>query len=370
MGLLRREIEQLRKHVIIVCFVSPLAPHIRHDTWVRELESKSENSISLLRIAGAGFYFLKLDSQDATNRVLRMTPCRLTVGTALLQPWIPAFNPCKPVGLPIPTWISLHNLPEEYVRMARRVADSVGHVIETDNTGAPHTAPRFCVILSPEQPRVPTLDIASIDGSFVEVAIHYEASRQVSTFHTPSANWRSPHQEFRPGAPYHTRSPNMGRHQHNSRAGTPEDRTRRQPDADGFYLVERRHRTSPTPRPRHRRSHRGGRGLRERRTLFPDGPIDMDVEFPPLGIRSSHAPASGSNSSPPHIAQCNFKAPEATLDRHLPANIHLTVPPLAPPMQPSDNPLNICGLTSQELELEFGNEDMEIERIAPSLNAS
>lgn len=373
---LRKEITYLQQHAVIVSFVTPLAEDVRHEQWVRELGAKIRSRVDLIRITGAGFYFIRLDSPERVQSVLHLTPCRLSVGLALFQKWVPAFNPSKPSGQFATVWISLIDLPEEYVCMAQRIAGSVGKVLEVDSSSGRVLAPRFQVILTPGQPRVPKLDIASTDGSYVEVTILYDEpnpDRVPGKYHNPrhrtpqhsspgpSGNWQaSPH-----SGPGPTRAtPSRARQDQ-----PPEDR-RGQPDDDGFTTVVRKQRTSPTHRPRQRRSHRGGRSVRERQSVSLEGPTAMDVEpamDPSPTLRQAEVNSSSPDSKLPETARpSSTGGPSRNMEVE-------EQPPLSaqpPPLQPWHNPVHLSDLDPPLVDDSLEASEMEVELILDSLPLS
>jgi hypothetical protein len=56
-----------------------------------------------------------------------------------------AFNPNRPLGVYIPTWISLIGLPLEYIKFAQSIASVVGKVLWEDASRDRNVHPRFCV---------------------------------------------------------------------------------------------------------------------------------------------------------------------------------------------------------------------------------
>jgi hypothetical protein len=95
--------------------------------------------------AGNGFFYLRTDCAATTQWLLVQTPHLFPGGTALYQPWVKGFNPSRPLGVYIPTWISLVGLPLEYIKFAGCIASVVGKVLWEEASASCDSPPRFCV---------------------------------------------------------------------------------------------------------------------------------------------------------------------------------------------------------------------------------
>ena len=68
-------------------------------------------------------------------------------GTCILQTWTPNFNPSRPTGLKVPTWITLKGVRRECLGIADQIAASLGEVVGGDKHNAYCTNQRFCIAL-------------------------------------------------------------------------------------------------------------------------------------------------------------------------------------------------------------------------------
>jgi hypothetical protein len=77
-----------------------------------------------------------------------LTPHRSKWGTCILQTWTPNFNSSKPVGLKVPTWVTLKEVRGEFLGVADQIAADLGEVVGSDKRNAYCTDPSFCVALT------------------------------------------------------------------------------------------------------------------------------------------------------------------------------------------------------------------------------
>jgi hypothetical protein len=277
---LRWEISFLRRHMVIVRFLTNLSPEIRHIEWIRELEGQLGGKAELHKAAGNGFYYIQLASPEFMPCILGLIPYRLRVGVAMIHPWIPAFNPSNPVGLASPTWIYLQRLPLEYLPNATLVVEAVGRVLDTDLTAPTLGDPRFYILIHSSGNRPKCVKIEDKDRNFIEVGIAYEEERssehQQQSSHEERQNWRpedlqpnshrhrSPDQLAHPQRYQrqqpHDRFPTRQHYRHNGRNLSPPCRSKRlaspiqhkpQADTEGYNTIERKKALSPRQRIHH-----------------------------------------------------------------------------------------------------------------------
>jgi hypothetical protein len=91
----------------------------------------------------------------------------------LYYPWVPGFDCNAPLGISVPTWISLHALPLEFTPYAQLVASMVGPVFCSEDNNANSCIPKFCVGLHLDQGWVDSVGIIGHNGVLSTVRIDY-----------------------------------------------------------------------------------------------------------------------------------------------------------------------------------------------------
>ena len=81
----------------------------------------------------------------------------------MIQPWILAFNTPSHVGLNLPTWITLKQLPLDYLLSAELIARGSGEILGVDQVHVTAQFPRFCISLDVEQGWVGAISLPSLD---------------------------------------------------------------------------------------------------------------------------------------------------------------------------------------------------------------
>jgi hypothetical protein len=127
---LASEVEFLQQHVVITCFVEGNLPTAAEFGWLTNLRrAMALGQILFHRPAGSGFFYIRTDGAATTQKILMLIPHWFQGGTSIYQPWVKAFNPYWPLGVLIPTWITLKNLPLEYFKLSCKIAGAVGQVL-------------------------------------------------------------------------------------------------------------------------------------------------------------------------------------------------------------------------------------------------
>jgi hypothetical protein len=105
-----------KDHIVIASFIGKkIAQHHLAD-WIQSINRKGGFDLVSFHIdMDRGFLFLETTNIAITRKLLALIPHTTPWGTGIYQEWIPGFNPDNPVGLKIPTWISLVKLPLEYI---------------------------------------------------------------------------------------------------------------------------------------------------------------------------------------------------------------------------------------------------------------
>lgn len=81
----------------------------------------------------------------------------------MIQPWILAFNPPSHVGLTLPTWITLKQLPLEYLLSAEPIARGSGEILGVDQVNVTAKFPTFYIALDVEQGWVGAISLPSLE---------------------------------------------------------------------------------------------------------------------------------------------------------------------------------------------------------------
>jgi hypothetical protein len=132
---LAREVEFLQQHVVISYFAEGnLSPAVEF-RWLANLRRKvAPSQVLFHRPAGSGFFYIWIDWAATTQKILMLIPYQFQGGMTIYQPWIKAFNPLQPLGVLIPTWITLKNLPLEYFKFSHKIGGAVGQVLGEEDS--------------------------------------------------------------------------------------------------------------------------------------------------------------------------------------------------------------------------------------------
>jgi hypothetical protein len=144
----KRDTLHLQKHAILAYFVGGKQQAQVVLQLLNALQSEVGTWLGLGRDLGCGFFQIYTKSLVVTQKVLMLTPHRSKWGTCILQTWTPDFNSSKPVGLKVPTWITLRKLRGEFLGVADQIAADLGEVVGSDKRNAYCTDQRFCVALT------------------------------------------------------------------------------------------------------------------------------------------------------------------------------------------------------------------------------
>jgi hypothetical protein len=98
----KREMEYLKKCIIIAYFVGGLQTTKILDTWVAALSREVKSEVWIGRMLGHGFFQIVCKEEAVTQTVLMHLPHLSRWSTCMFQPWIPGFRPSKPVGMRVP----------------------------------------------------------------------------------------------------------------------------------------------------------------------------------------------------------------------------------------------------------------------------
>lgn len=79
-----------------------------------------------------------------------LTPHLSKWGTCILQPWIPSFNPSKPIGTKMPIWLTLKAIPDEFMSSSLEIAQSLGIVLGKNRGNPNNPDQKFCIVFRQE----------------------------------------------------------------------------------------------------------------------------------------------------------------------------------------------------------------------------
>ena len=113
-----KEMEQLQKKIVIAYFVGGCVDSSVLQKWVSALSTEINEECKIGRILGHGFFQVIMKEEAAMQKVLMLTPHLSKWGTCIMQPWMPAFVASKPQGTRMPVWLTLKNVPEEFLSSA------------------------------------------------------------------------------------------------------------------------------------------------------------------------------------------------------------------------------------------------------------
>lgn len=113
--------------------------------WIKSIQIAVGDWIGLGRDLERGFFQVLSKQPAVTQKLLMLTPHRTRWGTCILQTWTPGFNAAKPVGLRIPTWVTLKGVPDEFLGVAEQIASGLGELLGSDRRNQGSMDQRFCL---------------------------------------------------------------------------------------------------------------------------------------------------------------------------------------------------------------------------------
>jgi hypothetical protein len=153
----KQEMEYLQTFAVIAFFIgSKPLEHLMFE-WLEKLKEHVQGPLVRGRNLGRGFFILKADDKDVVKNLLMLTPYRLKFGLCVFQWWVSDFDPNTDIGGPamgskgqtngliIPTWITLRQVKEEFMEVAKEIAARIGEVLGVDEGNDGVKDPRFCV---------------------------------------------------------------------------------------------------------------------------------------------------------------------------------------------------------------------------------
>jgi hypothetical protein len=135
----RRDMEHLQKHSIMAYFVGGMQRSQAVAQWVASLQAEVGAWVGIGRDLGRGFFQIYTKSFITTRKILMLTPHRSRWGTCLLQSWMSNFTSSKPTGLKVPTWITLKEVPGEFLGVAAKITAGLGDLVGSDKRNSHST---------------------------------------------------------------------------------------------------------------------------------------------------------------------------------------------------------------------------------------
>lgn len=169
-----KEIDFFQKHVVISYFVGGALSFTALQGWAIGLQKDIEDECRIGRAIGNGFFQIVTKSEATTQKILMMSPHLSRWGTSIMQPWVPDFNPNRPVGLKLPVWITLKGVTDELLSSAQDLASGIGVVLGRHRGNATSSDQRFCVAVQSGRPF--DLEISTenpITGGVVIIQVDY-----------------------------------------------------------------------------------------------------------------------------------------------------------------------------------------------------
>ena len=142
--------------------------------WVSALSSEINEVCKIGRDLGHGFFQVVMKEEAAMQKVLMLKPHFSKWRTCIMQPWMPAFVASKPQGTRMPVWLTLKNVPEEFLSSAQEMVGSLGTVLGRYRGNAVCADQKFCVAVKMGVPFDMTLEAVNpIDGESTMIQVDY-----------------------------------------------------------------------------------------------------------------------------------------------------------------------------------------------------
>jgi hypothetical protein len=180
----KHEMEYLVKFATIVCFVGGRPTDHQLRNWLETLCKRVDGVITLGRNLGKGFFLLKANHEEVARKLLPLTPYRSTEGMCVFQHWTAGFNPNversaagkggSAVSPKIPTWVTLRQIPDEFLGVCHQIAAGIGEILGTNEANGRAEDPKFCVALDSRAGWEPSVVVRnSITQTKVTILIDY-----------------------------------------------------------------------------------------------------------------------------------------------------------------------------------------------------
>ena len=108
------------------------------------------------------------------QKVLMLTPHLSKWRTCIMQPWMPAFDASKPQGTRMPVWLTLKNVPEEFLSSAQEMAGNLGIVMGRHQGNSLSADQKFCVAVKTGVPFDLVLEAVNpVNGEATLIQVDY-----------------------------------------------------------------------------------------------------------------------------------------------------------------------------------------------------
>jgi hypothetical protein len=141
----KRDSDYLQKHAIVAYFVGGQQSPAALAQWAGGLQRQVGDWVGISHSLGRGFFQVLSRQLAVPQKILMLTPYKSRWGTCIFQTWMPGFNATKPVGLKVPTWVTLKDVPGEFLNVAAEMASKLGELLGSDKRNVFTTDQRFCV---------------------------------------------------------------------------------------------------------------------------------------------------------------------------------------------------------------------------------
>jgi hypothetical protein len=168
--------EHLQKHAIMAYFVGGRQRAQVVTQWIATLQAEVGAWMGVGRDLGRGFFQVYIKSLATTQKILMLTPHRSKWGTCILQSWASNFNSSQPTGLKVPTWITLKDVPGEFLGVVAEIASGLGDLVDSDKCNTYCSDQKFYVALK------------SGDGYRAQVAVKNKGTGTISKINIDYGN--------------------------------------------------------------------------------------------------------------------------------------------------------------------------------------
>lgn len=172
---LREEILLIQQHVVIASLVGGIIDDSSTLAWLVDLDNFiNPHSICLHKPAGGRFHYVKFDSEQAVNKVINLSLHSFPGGEASYQSWQPTFNPSAPRGPCVPYWLSIPNLPLEFISLSESIVQTLGRILTSDIPNPAFSTHCYCVALDLSCGWISKIQVSDFMGRLSEVQVVYE----------------------------------------------------------------------------------------------------------------------------------------------------------------------------------------------------
>lgn len=170
----QKEMDFFQKKVVIAYFVGGKPPYQALKEWAGAVAKEVSGQCQLGRELGYGFFQIITEKEAITQKILMLTPHLSKWGTCIIQPWILGFNASRPTGTKIPIWITLKEVPNEFLSSALEMAQSLGTVLGRHRGNTTNSDQKFCIAVEMGAPFILTLDAENpVNGAISTIQVDY-----------------------------------------------------------------------------------------------------------------------------------------------------------------------------------------------------